>query len=87
MLQERTLGVSAVNKNVKTIDAMRLIEALMIRATPGALNKSVEGLKGATLVRQSGPDPIQTSEALHRLMEIGAELQTRLTEIEQQLAR
>jgi hypothetical protein len=85
VLQDGTLGVSAVNKNVKTIDAVQIIEALMIRAAPGALNKSIEGLKGATLVRQIGPEMPRAADAFHQLIEATADLRTRLTAIEQRL--
>jgi hypothetical protein len=87
VLQDGRLGVSATNKNVKTIDAVRVIEALMIRAAPGALDKSVEGLKGATLIRQTGPDMPRTAEALHKLMRTADDLQVRLTRIESQDGR
>jgi len=87
VLQSGALGVSAGNKNVKTGDALRVIEALMIRAAPGALNKSIEGLKGATLIRQKGPDMLRTAAALHSLMKTAADLQARLEHIERRLPR
>jgi hypothetical protein len=85
VLQDGTLGKSAVNKNVKTIEAVRTIEALMIRAAPTALNKSIEGLKDATLVRQVGPERLLPAEAFHRLIEATTDLQRRLEAIEKAL--
>jgi hypothetical protein len=87
VLQDGRLGVSAANKNVKSLDAVKTIEALMIRAAPGALNKNIEGLTDATLVRQVGPEMPRPAEAFHQLIQATKDLQRRLGVIEKQFSQ
>lgn len=86
VLRGGSLGVSAATKNVGTLEALHIIEALMIRAAPGALNKAIGALKGATRVRQVGHETRPTSQVLHELIKTGADIQARLTAIERHLS-
>ena len=85
VLRDGNLGVSGVNKNVRTIEALHLIESLMIRAAPGALNKSIGGLGTARPVRQVGQETRPPSQVLHELTGTMADMQVRLSAIERHL--
>lgn len=80
------LGVSTTTKNVGTLEALHIIEALMIRAAPGALNKAIGALEGATRIRQVGQESRPTSQVLHELSEATTDIRLRLDAIERQLS-
>jgi hypothetical protein len=84
--KDGTLGASAKNKNVHTRDAVLVIEALMIRAAPEALYKSVEGIKGADLVRQAGVERVESGEALRELLDELKNVRSELADLRAEVA-